>query len=58
MEPLGKVNSPWDQRHECVVTSARDVLAGVNLRPALAHQDLACTDGLTAVALDTESFRC
>src|ERR1700730_3238096 len=45
-----------DQREQRVVAPAAHVQAGVEVRAALAHDDLAGVDGLTAEALHTEAL--
>ena len=42
---------------EGIVAADADIVAGVDLRPALAHKDAAREHGLTVLTLDAEALR-
>src|SRR6266699_4883038 len=52
----GELNRAADQREQRVVAAAADALAGVEVRAALADEDLARVHDLTAVTLDAEAL--
>ena len=51
----GKHHLAGDLGKQRVILAHADVLAGMELRAALAHDDAACIDQFAAVTLDTQS---
>src|SRR5580704_3234264 len=52
----GKLHLPADQREQRVVAATADAVAGVEVRAALADDDLARVHDLAAVTLDAEAL--
>src|SRR5690606_14462207 len=55
VRPAAELDTPLDEGEEGVVAAHADIVAGVVLGAALAHQDIAGEHGLVAVALDAEA---
>jgi hypothetical protein len=52
-----ELNVPVDQREQCVIAANANVIAGANLRTALAHDNAASRDKLPIIAFHAKHLR-